>query len=637
MNLLMLHKYASAAVILDAHLARRGGPLLKDSHRHEFEYIPQPGYLYVRSRAISSRINDNWDEFPAEEIRKGWRTFIGKPVFVNHHNDDPARSRGVIVDAALHEDTNPDGTPDTWVEVLMMIDARKFPKLCQAILAREITCTSMGTNVLYSVCTACGNQAYTPVEYCDHVRRLKGKRIRRPNASTGRLEEVIVAERCIGLDFFENSLLVEEPADPTAYFLGVDDRGLRSTAAASAPKVRMSEVRPGMTIEFHGPVLPTWDDRRGEHPWDESGAYISDPTRQVEKKRPYRVEAVEAVDVPTGDHFHKSTNRAYVLTLDGRTVTVSTQQKVVVKDASLIRESARLVPPEKLRIGDSINLGSSMREVVLTQVERGPDGTRVWGPGLPDRGFWCQDGYPVSVNNPGSRGLTDRQMRERDEEIEREWREKHPDEARARDRQRSRGSCPVCSKEVALPNEGQRIPNHNWGKSSSPCLASGKTYDEAVALREDVLRREREQGRWGVRRSASKRQAYGETRMPADVDTLRDDICPVCSERDTFNGSECSVCGYKAPPQNFMHPDTEVAQKVDLRQQNQEPDVASDLDAAFEEMAGAGNGDLDAEFEALVAADGGSDANPSDGSDGKDGKGKPPFLKSKSRRIPVGR
>lgn len=236
-------KFANSTLI-EAKVARRGGGLLKDAHRHVFNYTPREGYLYVRSRAISSRTNDNFDTFPADEIKKAWASFVGKPVFVNHHNDDIRRKRGVIIDAALHEDIAPDGTPDTWVEVLMEIDAVRFPKLAEAILAGDIERTSMGCDVAESECSVCGNVARTPNQYCAHVSRMKGQRIRRRSASTGGAEDVLVHEICRGISFFENSLLVEPPADPTAFFLGVDDRGVRSmglTKAAKKGKVRDDE------------------------------------------------------------------------------------------------------------------------------------------------------------------------------------------------------------------------------------------------------------------------------------------------------------------------------------------------------------------------------------------------------------
>lgn len=220
--------------IIEVKQARTGGGLMRNAHRAAFDYTPNPGMIYVRSRAISSRCNDNFDEFPAEEIKQGYLSFIGKPVFVNHHNENHRRARGVIIAAVLHEDTNPDGTPDTWVEVLMEVDAIRFPILAKKIIDGEIDRTSMGCDVAYSKCSFCGNKAVSPIDYCAHIKRSKGQRIRRRHATTGQQEDVLVREICYGLRFFENSLLVEEPADPTAFFLGVDTRGLSMTASKQA-------------------------------------------------------------------------------------------------------------------------------------------------------------------------------------------------------------------------------------------------------------------------------------------------------------------------------------------------------------------------------------------------------------------
>lgn len=219
----MLRKYATAQ-ILDAVLASadEAGRVRKMASRAVFDYEPREGYLYVRSRAISSRCNDNFDEFPAEEIAKGYRTFLGKPVFVNHHNEDHRRARGFIIDAALHRDTNPDGTPDTWAELLQEVDAKRFPVLAKAILAGEIDRTSMGVDVAFSVCAVCNNKATAPRDYCQHIPGQKGSRVYRHTAGGGPRVGELVRERCYGLKFFENSLLVEQPADPTAFFTGVE-------------------------------------------------------------------------------------------------------------------------------------------------------------------------------------------------------------------------------------------------------------------------------------------------------------------------------------------------------------------------------------------------------------------------------
>lgn len=209
-----------------------GHRITRTAHRVAFDYQPRQGYLYVRSRMISSRTNDNHDTFPAGEIEKGYKSFLGKPVFVNHHNANHRRARGVIVAVALHRDRNPDRSPDTWVEGLMEVDAVRFPRLARAILAGRVNRTSMGVDVDWSTCSACGNKATSPAEYCKHLPAMKGKKIRQRNKVTGKVEEKLIHEVCAGLSFFENSLLVEDPADPTAYFLGEPDaRGLAKAAA----------------------------------------------------------------------------------------------------------------------------------------------------------------------------------------------------------------------------------------------------------------------------------------------------------------------------------------------------------------------------------------------------------------------
>ena len=231
----MLMKFTVAEVLGTTMVPKDASPaqLRSLGHRVDFKYDPRPGFLYVRSRAISSRCNDNHDEFPAAEIKKAFKSFVGKPVFVNHNNDNHRRARGVVIDAALHEDKNPDGTPDTWAEVLMEVDAVRFPKLAEALIKGHIDRTSMGTDVAFSICSACGNKASSPSEYCEHIPRLKGKRLYKAGAN-GNKEGVLIREICYGLGFFENSLLVEEPADPTAYVWGLDTRGIDKKASKTA-------------------------------------------------------------------------------------------------------------------------------------------------------------------------------------------------------------------------------------------------------------------------------------------------------------------------------------------------------------------------------------------------------------------
>lgn len=248
----MLRKYAAMQI-----LESSAGTLSKQAHKHDFKYDVEPGYIYVVSRAISSRCNDNYDHFGASEIKKAYQSFIGKPVFVNHENDNHKRARGVIIDAALHEDKNRDGSPDTWVAVCMMIDAKTFPKLAQEILAGNIERTSMGVDVERSVCSACNNVATTPMEYCAHIPRAKGQMLYKHDQRTGAKSAHLIYESCYGLHFFENSLLVEPPADPTAFFLSVDARGVKGgqhekTASLSPlmSKIAATQINPSLTEVF---------------------------------------------------------------------------------------------------------------------------------------------------------------------------------------------------------------------------------------------------------------------------------------------------------------------------------------------------------------------------------------------------
>jgi hypothetical protein len=64
--------------------------------------------------------------------------------------------------------------------------------------------------------------------------------------------------------------------------------------------------------------------------------------------------------------------------------------------------------------------------------------------------------------------------------------------------------------------------------------------------------------------------SYGETKAPEAVDTLRDDICPICGESDSYSGEECGNCGFIAPPSMFQDPDLDKAKQLDLRGDQQE-------------------------------------------------------------------
>lgn len=191
------------------------------------------GYVYVRTRAISSRVNKNNDGWPSTELASGYRTFVGRPIFVDHNNNDPRRSRGVVVDSVLHVEDGKHSAldpyysvapenhkPPTWVELLHEVDGQTFPKLAAALKSGKLNATSMGANIERSICSVCGNEARVPSEYCSHI-RSKGSTFE-VTADNGQRVKKKAYEDCYGVNFFEDSF-VFDPADETALNIEVTD------------------------------------------------------------------------------------------------------------------------------------------------------------------------------------------------------------------------------------------------------------------------------------------------------------------------------------------------------------------------------------------------------------------------------
>jgi hypothetical protein len=189
---------------------------LHDIKLSDFNFTPEPDYLYTVSRAISSRVNANYDGWPVDQIKKSYKTFIGRPIYVEHNNSDPERARGVILDAVYRETKLASGITDASVYCLMEVDAKTFPKLAAAIEDGQLNAVSMGADVEGTQCSACGKYASKPAEYCTHIPRLKGRTV--TVYKQGKRIESLVYESCIKPNFFELSF-VFEPADESAWLL----------------------------------------------------------------------------------------------------------------------------------------------------------------------------------------------------------------------------------------------------------------------------------------------------------------------------------------------------------------------------------------------------------------------------------
>ena len=200
-------------------------------------YERQDGCLYVRVRAISAIVNLNYDGWPSSELEKSYQTFIGKPVFVDHHSEDKGRARGVILDSEFLRTDD-----DAWVELLLEIDGEAFPMLAHELVTGGLDSTSMGAIVNESECSVCGAVS-DGTGNCEHIPYMKGQTV------FGQL----VYEICRDITFYEISL-VFDPADVTA---------LAKQVVASAPKAsavsRLSAAPPAYAAQSWSPVsLDNW-------------------------------------------------------------------------------------------------------------------------------------------------------------------------------------------------------------------------------------------------------------------------------------------------------------------------------------------------------------------------------------------
>jgi len=210
-------------------------------------FRPRPGHIYTRTRAISARVNQNFDGFPSEELKKSYKTFLGKPVFVNHENADPTKARGRVVAALFVENGN-----DKYIDVIQEVNAIKYPKLARELTTGGLDAVSMGCSAERTICSYCGNVATGMFDMCTHVLNNKGQKLSRRNPD-GTIESVLVYEECRDIGFFELSY-VFDPADETAL---VSNVLVAAKTAARSNKARYYCDLPGCS-HWTVPDTSTW-------------------------------------------------------------------------------------------------------------------------------------------------------------------------------------------------------------------------------------------------------------------------------------------------------------------------------------------------------------------------------------------
>jgi hypothetical protein len=160
--------------------------------------------------------NRNGVAFPLRELKQ-WRidqgmiayqTFKGKPVHIEHDNQNPVKAIGVIVDTALVPMTGFGGGKLWKLLLLLAIDRSKDPTYTKYIMTGEINSYSMGAWVEKYSCGYCN----APAGACNHIN------LNRPR-DFYTLDDQLVFRNVHGVVGFETSV-VRDPA----YFSALSDR-----------------------------------------------------------------------------------------------------------------------------------------------------------------------------------------------------------------------------------------------------------------------------------------------------------------------------------------------------------------------------------------------------------------------------
>lgn len=236
-----------------------------DDEKKEASFLPdewffdkKAGMLYCVVRAVSEGVNGNGDGFSIDELKKAYRTFVGKGVFVNHASNDVEKQRGLIIDAKLANDVE----GKLFVKCLMEINAVAYPEFAQMVRSGHLFSVSMGASVKYSTCSVCGNRAKTTAEYCTCVRMHKG----------GVFNGKQVYEQNHEVEFIECSF-VNKGADAQATVLevfarqkGYDLQGLLQKSAKDPTYLDRLQAEADLLKDDDGCVEDDHSEEEGIHP-----------------------------------------------------------------------------------------------------------------------------------------------------------------------------------------------------------------------------------------------------------------------------------------------------------------------------------------------------------------------------------
>lgn len=110
--------------------------------------------------------NNNNDIFPEEELKKAYKSWVGKPLCLDHQSQSVDMIRGVIVDTVYDDNKKR-------IIALCALDKKNYPDLARKVASGYAASVSMGTAVGKAICTesGCHKVARVEADFCDHMRR----------------------------------------------------------------------------------------------------------------------------------------------------------------------------------------------------------------------------------------------------------------------------------------------------------------------------------------------------------------------------------------------------------------------------------------------------------------------------------
>ena len=128
-------------------------------------------FTYFQTIALHSDVpNLNGDIFPLDELKKSYKSFIGRGLYLDHNAQSVANAVGKVFDAKLIE--IPGATEEEGkygVVCLCGVDKTTHPDIAKKVASGVIDSVSMGASVGSCTCGICGVKCSTPEEFCIHL------------------------------------------------------------------------------------------------------------------------------------------------------------------------------------------------------------------------------------------------------------------------------------------------------------------------------------------------------------------------------------------------------------------------------------------------------------------------------------